>query len=221
MTGLLDDAARVLRGTPPGPGRVLALVLLTGFLYGGAMGSYGGLGGDRPWQVVYSAVKVPLLLWGTFLLALPSFFVLNTLLGVRGDFGQVVRALVGCQVGLTVVLAALAPYTLLWYASFNGYHEAILFNALMFAVASVAAQQLLWRSYRPLIACRPRHRLLLRLWLVAYAFVGIQLGWILRPFVGYPDAPVQFFRQDTWGNAYVIVAAMAWRVLARGGSIQY
>jgi hypothetical protein len=50
-------------------------------------------------------------------------------------------------------------------------------------------------------------------WVGIYAFVGIQMGWVLRPFVGYPDTQVQFFRTDTWGNAYVIVFETIWRAL--------
>jgi hypothetical protein len=126
-----------------------------------------------------------------------------------------VRALAGGQAGLTVVLAALAPYTLLWYASFADYGWAQLFNGLMFLIATVAAQAILRDGYRPLIARDGRHRWLLRAWLVLYAFVGIQMAWVLRPFVGAPGLPVQFFREQGWGNAYVIIGQMAWETLTR------
>jgi len=33
-----------------------------------------------------------------------------------------------------------------------------------------------------------------RVWLVIYALVGAQMGWVLRPFVGDPDLPFQLFR---------------------------
>jgi hypothetical protein len=62
---------------------------------------------------------------------------------------------------------------------------------------------LLRRSYRPLIARYPAHRWLLVVWLFLYVFVGIQMAWVLRPFVGAPDMPVQFFREEAWGEAYV------------------
>jgi hypothetical protein len=179
------------------------------------MGTFGGWRGGRALQVAYSALKVPLLLLATFLLALPSFFVFNTLAGLRGDFAEALRALAATQAGVAIALASLAPFTVLWYLSCPDYNSAILFNGLMFAVASVAGQLLLRTSYRPLIERDPRHRWLLRSWLVVYAFVGIQMGWMLRPFVGSPGAPVQFFRDDTWGNAYVIVAGKLWDVLAR------
>ncbi|HEV3168652.1 MAG TPA: hypothetical protein VGZ22_31895 [Isosphaeraceae bacterium] len=218
---LLAHADDVLRGrewtsraTQPWPalGRLSAFVVICGLTYGAAMGLFGGLGGDRAWQVFYSAVKVPILLVATFALSLPSFFVLNTLLGVRADFVQALRALAAAQAGLTIILVSLAPITLFWYASSADYPTAILFNALMFAIASTGAQILLRREYRPLIARNPRHRWLLRIWLLLYAFVGIQMGWILRPFLGAPDKPVQFFRGGTWENAYVIVVRMIWHL---------
>ena len=49
---------------------------------------------------------------------------------------------------------------------------------------------------------------MLRAWLVIYVFVGIQMGWVLRPFVGNPVAPVQFFREGSWSNAYEVVLQM-------------
>lgn len=164
-------------------------------------------------QMLYSAVKVPLLLLVTFALSLPSFFVLNTVLGVRGDFGRVMQGLVATQAGLTVVLAALAPLTAFWYASVPDYSAALLFNAAAFGVASLAAQWILRRYYRPLVALNPRHRALLRGWVVIYAFVGIQMAWLLRPFIGDPHTPTAFFRADAWGNAYVELARVASRAV--------
>ena|ERR1041384_1212368 len=188
-------------------------IIAFGLLYGAAMGTFSGFWGERTLQVVYSAVKVPLLLLVTFFVALPSFFVLNTIMGLRQDFAYVMRALMATQAGLTIVLCSLCPMTLLWYRSSENYNAAILFNALMFAVASIAAQWLLRRYYRPLIARSKRHRTMLRVWLLIYAFVGIQMGWVLRPFIGHPDAPVQFFRYRAWGNAYIEVIHIAMRAV--------
>jgi len=183
--------------------QLLMLLIVFGLLYGAVMGSFGGVFGGRFLQVVYSAAKVPLLLIATFALSLPSFFVVNTLFGLRDDWSRVVRALVATQAGLTIILASLAPFTVLWYASCNNYRAAILFNTAMFGIASIAAQHLLNRFYAPLIARNRRHRIMRQGWLVIYAFVGIQMGWVLRPFIGSPNSPTQFFRDEAWGNAYV------------------
>jgi hypothetical protein len=209
VSGLLKRAEAILQGRPTAGS--WQLVLACGLAYGGVMGAYGWRGG----QVAFSAIKVPLLLLATVALSLPSYFVLNTLLGLRDDFAEAWRAVVASQAGLTIILLSMAPLTAFWYASTANYRSAILFNALMFAVASVGAQGLLRRSYRPLIARDPRHRWLLRVWLILYAFVGIQMGWNLRPFIGDPDQPVRFFRAGDWENAYVNVARIIWDFVAR------
>ena len=200
-------------------GSLILAIVVYGMFYGGVMGSYGGVSGLRFWQAVYSAVKVPFLMITTFLLSLPSFFVLNTLFGLRDDFARVVRALISTQAGLTVILSALAPFTAFWYVSGSGYEPAILFNGMMFAVASFSAQWMLRRDYMPLIESNPKHRWMLRTWIVIYVFVGIQMGWVLRPFIGDPRAPVQFFREGSWSNAYEFVLQMIWDVLSGHGRL--
>jgi hypothetical protein len=224
LTFVLQIAGDVLRGEAlpergpralaPSGATLAGAVIAFGVFYGGVMGTYGGFGGPRMWQVVYSAVKVPFLLFATFSLSLPSFFVVNTLLGLRGDFPRVFRALLSTQAGLTIILSALAPYTAFWYVCGSRYQPAILFNGLMFAVASVTAQWMLRRSYEPLVKSDPKHKWMLRAWLVIYVFVGIQMGWVLRPFIGDPAAPVQFFREGSWSNAYEVVIQMVWDVLS-------
>src|SRR5947209_6006289 len=95
--------------------RLIVIIITFGATYGAVMGSFGVLRADRWVGVFYSAVKVPMLLMVSFGISLPSFLVLNTVLGVRGDVRKVVAALVSMQAVLTVVLGALAPFTAFWY----------------------------------------------------------------------------------------------------------
>src|SRR5262249_25797790 len=80
--GLFQRARGLSRGEPGSarlggasrlsPSAALGLVILGfGMFYGGVMGTYGGLAGDRPVQLVYSAVKVPFLIMTTFALSVP------------------------------------------------------------------------------------------------------------------------------------------------------
>jgi hypothetical protein len=195
--------------------RLFTYLVLFGLLYGAVMGSFRAIADQSQWarQMVYSAVKVPLLLSASFVISLPSFFVLNSLLGLRRDFAPAVRALVAAQAGLAIILASLAPLTLAWYASSSGYDEALLFNGAMFAIASFSAQWLVRGYYRPLVERNRRHRWLLWGWLAVYTLVAIQMAWLLRPFVGSPTHEVEFFRPNAWDNAYVIVARLVWRTL--------
>ena len=211
MKTLLLQVDRVLRGedevgTPAQLiRRWLATIITFGFLYGAAMGSFQCFSPQRSIQVVFAGVKVPLLLSITFSLCIPGFFVFNTLMGLRDDFGKVVRAIVTAQMGMTILLSALAPITILWNVGSENHTQTILFNAVMFGVALVGSQILLRRHYRPLIAKDTRHRLLLAGWGFLYAFTGIQLAWVLRPFIASPERPITFFREDSWGNAYIVV----------------
>ncbi|MCA9238192.1 MAG: hypothetical protein KDA44_22120 [Planctomycetales bacterium] len=224
MATLLTAADDILRRAPwttrsarSGPAIVRLAACLAAFAlwYGGVMGAFRGLTGQDQWlrQVAYSAVKVPLLLSGAFVIGLPSFFVLSTLVGVRRDFAESLRALIAAQAGLAIALAALSPLTLLWYASSTQYDLALVFNGVMFAAASMAAQYLLRQYYRPLIARDPRHRKLLIAWAAIYILVAVQLAWLLRPFIGSPHADVQFLRPEAWDNAYVKVAKIVWQAL--------
>ena len=177
------------------------------------MGTFGGFAGDRAWQVVFSSAKVPLLLIATPALAMPSFFVLNTLAGLRRDFADAFRAVVASQSAVALALASLAPLVPVWYASTGEYAASLLFHAALFGLASLGGQMALRGAYRPLIARSSRHRTMLRAWIAIYAFVGIALGWTLRPFLGAPGEPVAFFRKGEWENAYVVVARLIWGVL--------
>jgi hypothetical protein len=158
---------------------------------------------------------VPFLYSVTFALCLPSFFVLNALAGLAHDFRRVLNALLAFQAIAALVLSAVGPITFLFNVSTDFYQFMILWNGVAFGVASLTGHAMMRRLYRPLIAGNPRHRLLYRVWMFLYVFVGIEMGWVLRPFIGDPNLPVQFFRRGAWGNAYGEVIGLVLRVLGR------
>jgi len=47
-------------------------------------------------------------------------------------------------------------------------------------------------------------RRLFKVWIILYAVVGAQMGWILRPLIGTPDLPFTWFRQRG-GNVFLDV----------------
>ena len=189
------------------------IVVLFGMTYGAVMGCFDLQSAGRLWQVVYSAIKVPLLLFATFALSLPSFYVVNMLFGLGHDFRQAIRSIMASQACVAIVLASLAPLTATWYAGSSRYDSAIAVNGLMFAVASGAGQWILRQNYRTLILKNSHHRIMLWFWLFVYVLVGIQMGWILRPFIGSANAPTQFFRAGGWSNAYLVVGKLLLRIL--------
>jgi hypothetical protein len=207
MVGWARSADRLLRaehdfraGAGEAPIRsLLALVVVSGLIYGAAMGTFGGW----RWQILYSALKVPLLIFTCTAICLPTVFVLHLLLGIRADFGAAIRGILAAQATLGLSLAALAPVTMFFYASITGYELAVLGNGVPFLVATIAGQWTLTRHYTPLIERDDRHLLTRNAWLFLYMFIAIQAAWVLRQFVGSPDLPVRFVREEAWDNAYV------------------
>jgi hypothetical protein len=106
----------------------------------------------------------------------------------------------------TLALASLAPFVRFLYLSGIAYRPALMANSAIFTLATLAGHRVLACHYRRLIDEQPRHRLMIRIWLGLYAFVGTQMGWMLRPFVGAPDVAVTFFRDEPFSNAYVAIA---------------
>jgi hypothetical protein len=220
ITALARDAGVILRPRPIGARgpillvparRLLALLIAATITYGLAIGTFRVQFGSGWLQPVYSAIKTPLLLIATTALCLPAFFVVNTVLGLRERFGPALRAILGGQAALAIVLASFSPLLLVFYlgqpSSPTGgtYRAAHLANIAAFLAAALVGQVVTRRGYRPLILENPRHRVTLLIWFALYAFVGIQMGWMLRPFIGHPASPVTFFRQEPFTNAYEVV----------------
>ena len=218
---LADTVHLVLRG-PATPARarprlvtLLVVMVLAAAVYGAAMGSYRALLEGAGWQVLFSALKVPLFLLGTLALTLPSFLVLNSLCGFRHEAPVVLRALLEQQAALAIVLASLAPLTLFWYLTGLHYHSAIVLNLGMVVLACLASHRVLYRAYRPLFLADARHYLLVTFWQILFVFVAVQMAWILRPFVGVPHSPGVLLRHEQYRNVYEMIVTTLWRALNR------
>ncbi len=209
MDAVLRDADALLRRGPipgqRGGRRAVLVVLLLAPLYGLCMGSYSVTSPDRLLMPVLIAAKMPILVLATAAICLPGFFVLYAAAGLASDFREALRAVAAGQAGVAAALASFGPVILVAYSGVDRQPDAVLLNALVFTVAAGVGQAVTWRGYRPLIARSRRHGVLLAAWLALYAFVGIQMGWTLRPFIGDPDKPVQLFRDEPLSNAYVVV----------------
>lgn len=207
----LPAIGRLLRGevesTPTALDRrsLIGLLATGAAAYGLAMGSFAMDEPSRLLQSVFSAIKTPILLLFATCLCMPSYFVVNTLLGLRDDFGEAISAIVAGQSAMAVVLASFAPIAVFWNFSTRAYQSTIVFHGVVFALASVAAQIVLRRRYAFLIERNRRHRWTLRFWLAMYWLVTIQSAWSLRPFIGTPGTPVRLFREDAFTNAFEAV----------------
>jgi hypothetical protein len=187
---------------------VALLALCAAAVYGGFMGSFSLHSPERIWMMIYSAMKMPMLIAATSALCLPGFYVLSSVLGLRRDLDRALGAILASQAALALALASLGPITRLVYFSGIDHREAILFNGAMFAAATAVGHIVMLRRYRVLIAENTLHRVTLWAWVVLYIFVGIQMGWMLRPFIGSPNIPVTFLREEPFSNAYIVIVKL-------------
>lgn len=216
MATLLAEAESLLRDTS-GSRRItgrrsVRIVLAASPAYGVAMGSFSAYSVERLAFPVLSAIKLPVLILASAAICLPGFFVINAAAGLRDDFRESLRAIAAAQAAVALALCSAAPIILVVYSGMESHRAALMANMAVFTLAAGVGQLVMVRRYRPLVRRSPRHRAMLGAWLGLYAFVGIQMGWTLRPFVGTPGTPVQVFRDGAFTNAYVAV----WRTVVGG-----
>ena len=184
---------------------LLLLVVAAGAIHGVSMGSFRCSSWDRAWLLLYGGLKVPILLLGSALLCVPGFVLINAALGLRSSVRRALRAVFAGQAVFAVSLCSLSPLVLFAYACGVEHRAALLLNAAAFSCAALRGQLAIRRHYEVLVAEDAKHRLLLWAWVTSYVFVGIQMGWLLRPFVGEPSAAVTFLRAEPFSNAYMVV----------------
>jgi hypothetical protein len=180
---------------------VLTVVTLSGF-FGLVAGAYSG-----PAQAVAAAIKLPFLFFATFAVCVPAFFVLQVLMGSRLRLLQVV--LVVAALALTsVLLAAFVPITAFFLVSGANYYFQHLLNIGLAAVAGLFGMYALHDGLAVVCERRgvyPRRALsIMRVWAVLFAFVGVQLAWNLRPFLGDRSQPFRLLGKYQ-GNFYTAV----------------
>ncbi len=201
-----DSALRALL-RPDAPAmavpRLAILVALCGAIQGALMGSYALFNGGSALFIVWAAFKVPLFLGVAAALCFPALRVLYYLVGLSDEFEPTIRAFAAAQAAFAAILASMAPFILVFYASGISYRGALVLNLALFAVAGVCAQGVARARLQTLLARDGRH---LKLWLAGFAmwaFVAVQLAWNLRPFLGSPAAQIQFLRPDAFSNVYL------------------
>jgi hypothetical protein len=173
-------------------------------VYGLIMGSF------STWmQAISSAVKLPVLYLMTMTICLPTLYFFNILFGSHKNFIQHLGVVISAVSSISVLLFSFAPVTLFFLISApDNYHFFLLLNVVILGLTGFVGVKFLYDGMQLIseqededFEGKKNRTNLLKSWLFLYAFVGSQLGWTLRPFMGAPDQPFQLFRQLE-GNFY-------------------
>ncbi len=209
MRSLLSDRERFFEEVVEGSAlrdklryAVVTIVVLAG-LFGLVAGSYSG-----PAQAVSAAIKLPFLFFATFAICFPAFFVVQVLVGSRLRLEQVAVLVFGALALTSVLLAAFVPITAFFLVSGANYYFQHLLNIAIAGVAGIFGMYALHEGLSLVCEKRgvyPRKALtIMRAWALLFAFVGIQLAWSLRPFLGDRNQPFRVFGTYQ-GNFYAAV----------------
>lgn len=180
-------------------------------LYGAVLGSTHSL-----WQALSSAFKLPLLFLATLVVCAPTLYFFNLIFGSNQSLTQNVSLMLTAITVTAVVLLSFAPIVLFFLLTSSNYQFFKLLNVGVCAVAGVIGVLFLSQGMRAVSLGGSEgagaRMIVVQLWILVYAFVGSQVAWTLRPFIGAPSMKFELFRQ-LGGNFYTNIFASIGEIL--------
>lgn len=174
-------------------------------LYGAVLGSTHSL-----WQAFSSAFKLPVLFLATLMVCAPTLYFFNLIFGSNQSLSQNVAIMLTAITVTAVVLLSFAPIVLFFLLTSSNYQFFKLLNVGVFSIAGIVGVLFLAQGMRFVATSGSggtnTRMMVVRLWIIVYAFVGSQVAWTLRPFIGAPSMKFELFRQ-LGGNFYTNILA--------------
>jgi hypothetical protein len=188
-------------------GAHVAVILVGAGLYGGAMGWW-----RDPWQALFVAIKLPLILLLTALGNALLNAMLAPLLGLNMTLRQSLAAVLMSFAIASAILGAFSPLIafVVWNTppmtpdvkSTLTYHLIKLSHVVVIAFAGIVGNARLFQLLTQLGRSRKVARRVLCAWLAVNLFLGAQLTWNCRPLIGSPNLPVAFFRDGAFKSNF-------------------
>lgn len=176
------------------------LLFLFSFLYGVVMGSYHSFV-----QAVVAGVKVAVLFSLALAICFPAFFIIQYILGSKLRLFQMVSIILSGFVLMTAIMISFAPIVIIFLLTGSNYYFLQLLHIVIFILSGIFGMKTVVDALK--FSCEMKNvypqigMVIFRFWVVILAFVGIQLAWNFRPFLGDRDQPFEMFREYE-GNFY-------------------
>ncbi len=180
----------------------LVIVSLAIF-YGIVMGSYNSF-----LQAIVSGFKIPSLLLFALFICFPAFYVIQYMLGSKMTISQMVSTILAGFVVFTTIMASFAPIIIFFMITGNNYAFLKLLHVAIFSFSGFFGMRTIMEALK--FSCDKKNVYpkigitVFKIWIIIFAFVGMQLAWNLRPFVGDKSMKFELFREKE-GNFYLAV----------------
>ncbi len=177
------------------------LLNICSFLYGIVMGSYNGFR-----QAISSGIKVPLLISLALLICFPAFFIIQHVLGSRLGFWQMFKIILSGFLMIALVMVSFAPIVIFFLITGDNYSFLKILHVAIFGLSGVFGMRTIVTALQ--FSCEKKNVYpkigvtVFRVWIIILAFVGMQLAWNLRPFIGDRELQFELFRKRE-GNFYL------------------
>lgn len=188
------------------------IISVFAFIYGVVMGS-----SHSVLQSVVSGVKVIVLFLCTLVICFPSFFVIQQVLGSKMNFSQMMIIVLSGFVLTASIALSFSPVVIFFQITGGNYHFLQLLHVVIFLFSGFFGMRLMVDALK--FACDKKNIYpqigvsVFRIWIIILAFVGIQLAWNLRPFVGNQNEDFKLFRKYE-GNFYTAITYSVKQLLA-------
>ena len=187
------------------PGKIIRsqilIIFVFTFAYGVVMGSYHSL-----LQSVVAGVKLFLLFAVALVVCFPSFFIVQLILGSKIKLDRMLIIIMSGLLFTSAIMLAFAPIVVFFQLTGDNYHFLQLLHVGIFVFSGFFGMRLVVEALK--YACEKSNIYpkigvtIFRIWVIILAFVGIQLAWNMRPFLGSEGMPFELFRSSTKGNFY-------------------
>jgi len=193
--GRVADACVTERDLPAIVRTSLTAIVVGAMIFGATLGTFRGSE-----QILFAAVKVPVALLATLVIAAPAFHALVASLGRPLPFRSVLALCLAATARSSLVLLALTPALWLSIDCGTSYHASAVLASIAYGVAGLAALGLLLRG----LGDAPFRRLTTAAFVAVFFAIGGQTSWILRPYLVRPrteDVPFLRAREGSFADA--------------------
>jgi hypothetical protein len=183
--------------------RQIVVISVFTIFYGIIMGSYHSF-----LQAIVAGVKLWLLFVSTIIICFPSFYVIQLIIGSQIKLKQVLVIILSGFVMSTSVMIALSPISIFFLITGNNYYFLHLLHIAIFIFSGFFGIRLIIEALK--LSCEKENIYpkigvtVFKVWAVIFVFVGIQMAWNLRPFMGDEGKPFAMFRHYE-GNFYTAI----------------
>jgi len=185
----------------------IGTILLFSFVYGIVMGSYNSF-----FQALVTGIKVPALITLVLLICFPALYVIQYILGSKMGLFQMAVMILSGFLMFSSILVSFAPIIIFFMITGNDYNFLKLLHVGIFTFSGIFGMRIILEALK--FFCEKKNVYpkiginIFKFWIFVFAFVGIQLAWNLRPFLGDRDEEFELFRKRE-GNFYKAIVLSA------------